>query len=81
MNGYYTKEEMHYIVEVYMNQLFDIINSKTFDLFIPIKVKKEILKYELGIKANFNQYKYVQIIKTFNKIKNMISVDVKYDEE
>ena len=40
MNGYYTNDEIHYIVEVYMNQMIDLINSKTFALFVPEKVKK-----------------------------------------
>ena len=42
MDGYYTKDEMHYIVEVYVNQLIDIINSKNFSLFVPEKARREI---------------------------------------
>ena len=60
--------------------MIDIINSSTFNLFVPIKVKNEILKYLPGIKSNFNQHNYRIVIKTFNKIKNMFFVDVKYEE-
>lgn len=76
MEGYYTNDEIHYIVEVYMNQIIDIIHSKTFDLFVPKKVKNEILKYIPGIKSNYLQKYYNRIIDTFKKILNMISIKI-----
>ena len=79
MNGYYTKEEIHYIIEVYINQLIDLINGKTFELFVPSKVKNEILKYISGIKSNFNQKHYNRVINIFEKIKDIFFVDVKYE--
>ena len=81
MNGYYTKDEMKYIVEVYMNQMIDIINSKTFELFVPVKVKKEILKFIPGIKSNFGQGYYNRVISTFEKIKDMFFVKVEYEDK
>ena len=81
MDGYYTKDEMHYIVEVYMNQLFDIINSKSFSLFVPEKARREINKYISPIKAQFSQDNYRQVIKNFNNIKNIFFVDVEYPEQ
>ena len=81
MNGYYTKDEMKYIVEVYMNQMIDLINSNTFDLFVPKKVKKEILKFIPGIKSNFSQGYYNRVINTFEKIRDMFFVKVNYDNE
>lgn len=80
MDGYYTKEEMHYIVEVYVNQLFDIINSNLFSLFVPQKVRKEINKYITPIKSQLSSNNYYQIIKNFTTIKNMIFVDIEYPE-
>ena len=81
MNGYYTNDEMHYIVEVYMNQMIDLINSKTFALFVPEKVKKEILKYIPGIRSNFSQKYYNRVIKSFEKIRDMFFVKVEYINE
>ena len=78
MNGYYSNDEIHYIVEVYINQMIDIINSKTFDLFVPNKVKKEILKFIPGIRSNFSQKYYNRVINTFEKIKGMFFVNVEY---
>ena len=81
MDGYYSKDEMKYIVEVYMNQMIDLINSKTFDLFVPPKVKKEIVKLFPGIKSNFIQGYYNQVIKIFEKIKDIFFVKVEYVNE
>jgi len=81
MNGYYTNDEIHYIVEVYMNQMIDLINSKTFALFVPEKVKKEILKYIPGIRSNFSQKYYNRVIKSFEKIKDLFFVKVEYINE
>lgn len=81
MEGYYTNDEMQYIVEVYMNQLFDIISSKAFSLFVPEKVRKEINKYVSPIKSQLKQKNYRQVIKNFNNIKNMFFVDVEYPEQ
>ena len=81
MNGYYTNDEIHYIVEVYMNQMIDLINSKTFALFVPEKVKKEILKYVPGIRSNFSQKYYNRVIKSFEKIRDMFFVKVEYINE
>jgi hypothetical protein len=81
MNGYYTNDEIHYIVEVYMNQMIDLINSKTFALFVPEKVKKEILKYIPGIRSNFSQKYYNRVIKSFEKIRDMFFVKVEYINE
>ena len=81
MNGYYTNDEMHYIVEVYMNQMIDLINSKTFALFVPEKVKKEILKYVPGIRSNFAQKYYNRVIKSFEKIRDLFFVKVEYINE
>lgn len=80
MDGYYTKEEIHYIIEVYVNQLFDIINSNLFGLFVPQKVRKEINKYITPIKSQLSSKNYRQIIKNFTTIKTMIFVDVEYPE-
>lgn len=79
MPGYYTKTEIHYIVEVYVNQLIDIINSKTFVLFVPEKVKKEIIKYIPGIQYNFSQKNYSRVISIFEKIKEMFFVKIEYN--
>lgn len=81
MNGYYTNDEMHYIVEVYMNQMIDLINSKTFALFVPEKVKKEILKYVPGIRSNFAQKYYNRVIKSFEKIRDLFFVKIEYIKE
>ena len=81
MNGYYTNDEMHYIVEVYMNQMIDLINSKTFALFVPEKVKKEILKYIPGIRSNFAQKYYNRVIKSFEKIRDLFFVKIEYIKE
>jgi len=81
MTNYYTKDEIKYIVEVYMNQMIDIINSKTFDLFVPKKVKKEIVKYIPGIKANFSQGYYNRVINIFEMIKDIFIVKVEYNNE
>ena len=81
MNGYYSKDEIKYIVEVYMNQMIDLINGKTFDLFVPQKVKKEILKFIPGIKSNFGQGYYNRVINTFEKIRDMFFVKVNYVNE
>ena len=78
MNGYYTNDEIHYIVEVYMNQMIDLINGKTFALFVPEKVKKEILKYIPGIRSNFAQKYYNRVIKSFEKIRDLFFVKVEY---
>lgn len=78
MNGYYTSDEIHYIVEVYMNQMIDIINSKTFALFVPEKVKREILRYLPGIRSNFAQKYYNRVIKSFEKIRDLFFVKVEY---
>jgi hypothetical protein len=78
MNVYYTSDEIHYIVEVYMNQMIDIINSKTFALFVPEKVKREILKYLPGIRSNFAQKYYNRVIKSFEKIRDLFFVKVEY---
>ena len=78
MNGYYTNDEIHYIVEVYMNQMIDIINSKTFALFVPEKVKREILRYLPGIRSNFAQKYYNRVIKSFEKIRDLFFVKVEY---
>lgn len=80
MEGYYTKDEMYYIAEVYCNQLFDIINSNLFSLFVPQKVRKEINKYITPIKSQLASRNYYQMIKNFTTIKNMIFVDVEYPE-
>ena len=81
MEGYYTNQEMHYIVEVYMNQLFDILNSKAFSLFVPQKVRKEISKYIIPIKSQFASKNYNQVIKNFNNIKKIFCVDIEYPEQ
>jgi hypothetical protein len=81
MNGYYTNDEMHYIVEVYMNQMIDLINSKTFALFVPEKVKKEILKYIPGIRSNFAQKYYNRVIKSFEKIRDLFFVKIECIKE
>ena len=81
MNGYYTNDEMHYIVEVYMNQMIDLINSKTFALFVPEKVKKEILKYSPGIRSNFAQKYYNRVIKSFEKIRDLFFVKIECIKE
>ena len=80
MDGYYTKEEIHYIIEVYANQLFDIMNSNLFSLFVPQKARKEINKYITPIKSQLASKNYVQVIKNFTTIKNIIFVDVEYPE-
>lgn len=80
MDGYYSKEEMHYIAEVYTQQLLDIINSNLFSLFVPQKVRKEINKYITPIKSQLASKNYYQLIKNFTTIKNMIFVDVEYPE-
>jgi len=79
MNGYYTKDEIHYIIEVYINQIVDLINSKTFSLFVPDKVKKEILKYIPSIRSSFGQGMYNRVIELFEKIKDMFFVKVDYN--
>jgi len=81
MNGYYTNDEMHYIVEVYMNQMIDLINSKTFALFVPEKVKKEILKYIPGIRSNFAQKYYNRVIRSFEKIRDLFFVKIECIKE
>ena len=81
MDGYYTNEEFHYIVEVYINQMTDIIKGSTFSLFVPEKVRKEIMKFIPGIKANFNKKYYSRVIKTFEKIKNIFCIEVEYENE
>ena len=81
LDGYYTKQEMHYIVEVYMNQLIDILNSKAFALFVPEKVRKEINKYIAPIRSQFASNNYNQVIKNFNNIKRIFCVDVEYPEQ
>lgn len=81
MDGYYTNEEIHYIIEVYINQMTDIINSNTFSLFVPENVRKEIKKFIPGIKANFNKKYYSRVISTFEKIKNIFYIEVEYENK
>lgn len=81
MEGYYTNQEMHYIVEVYMNQLFDILNSKAFSLFVPQKARKEINKYITPIKSQFASKNYNQVIKNFNNIKKIFCIEIEYPEQ
>ena len=79
--GYFTNEEIQYIIEVYVNHLIDILTGKTLSLFIPSRAKKDISKFIEIIRINLTKRDYEKIIETFSKIKNIFFVDIDSLEE
>ena len=76
MRGYYTAKDIKYIMGVYKDDLIDIINSNLFSLFVPDKVKKDILKFIPIIESTYLQKHYDSVIDKFEKIKSMFFITI-----
>lgn len=74
MFGYYEKKDFDYIEGVYIDDLIDIINCNLFNIFVPSRIKKDILEIVKSIKVQKNNKNYNRCIESFKKIFNMINV-------
>lgn len=74
MIGYYEKNELDYIEDIYIKDLIDIINSNLFSIFVPARPKKEINNILSSINTLHKTKNYERCIFQFKKIFNIIHV-------
>lgn len=75
MDGYYTVDEMQFIMQSYSWQLNDVINSRVLENFIDSRTMKLIQQYLSPIAMMISNKSYEQAISNYQKIYNIISVD------
>ena len=75
MDGYYTRDEMRFIIESYSTQLTDIIHSRVLANFIDQRTMKLINQYLIPIQMLIDNRNYEQVISNYQKIYDIISVD------
>jgi len=74
MYGYFEKKDIDYIEGIYIEDLFDIINSNLFKQFVPSRANKEIQNIVKSIKIQKNTKNYNRCIQNFKKIFEIINV-------
>ena len=74
MYGYFEKKDIDYIEGIYIEDLFDIINSNLFKEFVPSRANNEILNIVKSIKVQKNTKNYNRCIQNFKKIFEIINV-------
>ena len=76
MLGYYTNEEMYYIISVYCDMIEDLTKSRAFIMFMPKNAIEEINKTFLIINNLKKQRMHERILEKLAEIKKIITIDI-----
>ena len=76
MLGYYTNDEMDYIIDVYCDMIEDLTKSRAFLMFMPKNAIEEINKNFVIIKNLKKKRMHERILEKLEDIKKIITVDI-----